>query len=99
MNHHATHGGACACHCCKPEPEPETVPGTPARCAMFGARAVDVGTPDRGQNGADADGATTDAGDTIANVLHWLESQGGDVDRALERARRDYFAESAERDA
>jgi hypothetical protein len=43
--------------------------------AEFGAEAVKVGTPDYGV-GSDFADRQTEAGDTIANVLHWLFAQG-----------------------
>jgi hypothetical protein len=64
------------------------------RRAAYGGAAVEVGSPDYGQNGDDSDGITTDAADAIANVLHWLEARGGDVDRAIARAQMNYGAES-----
>jgi hypothetical protein len=50
---------------------------TPDRISR-GLQAVEVGTPDFGKNGEreNADGYLTDAGDTIANILHWLYSVG-----------------------
>lgn len=39
---------------------------------LYGAAAVEAGSPDHGQNGDDFDGAYTDAGDAIANILHHL---------------------------
>lgn len=60
-----------------------------ARRAMFGGRGVDVGSPDRGGNDD-----RTDAGDTIANVLHWLDSIGDEEPLSiLDTARNHYEAE------
>jgi hypothetical protein len=53
----------------------------------FGLAACEAGNPDH-----DATNAETSAADTIANVLHWLTDEGGDVSRVLSRARC-YFAE------
>jgi hypothetical protein len=69
---------------------------TRARLAAFGEAAAQVGSPDYGMNGSGADGAETDGADAIANLLHWIASQGGDVDLALERARRNFDAEHGE---
>lgn len=38
--------------------------------ARFGLAAIAAGTPDHGKNGDDLVGVLTDAGDTVANVLH-----------------------------
>jgi hypothetical protein len=71
------------------EPEPRGEAGTPERAAAFGGRAVEVGSPDRGQNDD-----RTDAIDTITNVLHWLGSRGeGDPAACLSSAAAHYFAE------
>src|SRR4029077_18596245 len=56
--------------------------------AEFGRAAVDVGTPDRGQNDD-----RTDAVDTIANILHWLARLDLDPRACLEAATRHFEAE------
>jgi hypothetical protein len=40
--------------------------------ALWGARAVTVGTPDFGMNGEDLAGVQTDSVDTVANILHFM---------------------------
>lgn len=65
---------------------------TNERRAEFGGKAVDVGTPDRGQNDD-----RTDAGDTIGNVLHWLASTGDEDPLSILVTGRDHYeAELAE---
>lgn len=63
--------------------------------ANYGRLACNAGTPDRGQNGSDLIGTTRDAGDTIANILHYLEQAGHDdpVD-VLTTARNHYEGEN-----
>jgi hypothetical protein len=74
--------------------DPSGEAGTPERAAAFGGRAVEVGSPDRGQNDD-----RTDAIDTVANVLHWLGSRGEDDPAAcLSSAATHYFAESERRE-
>lgn len=61
-----------------------------ARRAEFGKRALDVGTPDRGD-----DGDRTDAIDTVANILHYLRSVGEDEPAAmLSSAAAHFYAET-----
>jgi hypothetical protein len=61
-----------------------------ARRAMFGKRAVDAGTPDRGD-----DGDRTDAIDTVGNVLHFLASAGEDEPAGmLSSAAAHFYAET-----
>jgi len=66
--------------------------------AEYGRKAIEVGTPDLGQNGADEEGFTTDATDTIANVCHALYAMVGihAVYQALESASRHFQAEIEE---
>ena len=61
---------------------------TNAARAEFGRAAVDVGTPDRGLNDD-----STDAADTLANVMHWLHEQGIDPAPVLQSACRHFNAE------
>jgi hypothetical protein len=61
---------------------------TNAARAEFGRAAVDVGTPDRGLNDD-----STDAVDTVANVMHWLHEQGIDPALVLRSAARHFDAE------
>lgn len=56
----------------------------------FGLAACEAGNPDH-----DATNAETSAADTIANVLHWLTDEGGNVSRVLSRARCYFVEESA----
>jgi hypothetical protein len=63
------------------------------RYATFGEAAVDAGTPDRGMNGDGLDADRTDAIDTIANVLHWLNARGIDADCATGAALAHFRAE------
>ncbi len=56
----------------------------------FGLAACEAGSPDH-----DVRDAETSATDTIANVLHWLADEGGDVSQALSRARHHFIEESA----
>ena len=59
------------------------------RCAHYGKAAVDAGTPDRGQNDE-----CTDAIDTVANILHHLDSIGEeDPPAILSSAVTHYYAE------
>lgn len=61
--------------------------------ARFGEEAVEVGTPDRGQNDD-----RTDAIDTVANILHWLASLGEDDPVGiLSSASSHFLVESDER--
>lgn len=61
----------------------------PRRCAQHGRAAVDAGTPDRGQ-----EDERTDAIDTVANVLHYLDSIGEeDPPAILSSAVTYYYAE------
>lgn len=61
-----------------------------ARRAMFGGRAVDAGSVDRGKSDD-----RTDAIDTVANVLHWLQGIGEDDPAAiLNSAASHFFAET-----
>lgn len=63
----------------------------PRRSAQFGKAAVDAGTPDRGKNDE-----RTDAIDTVANVLHHLDSVGEeDPASILASAVTHYYAEKA----
>ena len=60
------------------------------RRAAFGKRALDAGTPDRGD-----DGERTDAIDTVANVLHHLRSVGEPEPAAmLSSAAAHFYAET-----
>lgn len=75
----------------------EITPEQRARRVLHGGAAVRAGTPDYGQNGNDGAGRATDAGDAIANVLHWLRDAGGadeDIERALRMAFDHYAAEA-----
>ncbi len=56
--------------------------------AQFGRAAVDVGTPDRGENDQ-----RTDAVDAVANILHWLNDNGIDQITVLESASGHFLAE------
>jgi len=61
----------------------------PKRSARFGKAAVDAGTPDRGKNDE-----RTDAIDTVANVLHYLDACGEEDPAAiLASAATHYLAE------
>jgi len=62
-----------------------------AKRAELGEEAVVSGTPD-----FPLDYPTEDAADAIANILHWLEREGGDTEKALERARENFAAERRE---
>ena len=61
---------------------------TNAARSEFGRAAVDVGTPDRGLNDV-----STDAVDTVANVMHWLHAQGIVPAPVLQSAARHFDAE------
>jgi hypothetical protein len=61
---------------------------TNAARSEFGRAAVDVGTPDRGLNDA-----STDAVDTVANIMHWLHQQGIEPAPILQSAVRHFEAE------
>lgn len=61
---------------------------TNAARSEFGRAAVDVGTPDRGPNDE-----STDAVDTVANVMHWLHQQGIEPAPVLRLAGRHFEAE------
>jgi hypothetical protein len=68
--------------------------GTPERASAFGGQAVEAGSPDCGQNDD-----RTDAIDTIANILHWLDSRGEpDPAACLPSAATHYFAECEHRE-
>ena len=56
----------------------------------YGEAACQAANPDH-----HATDAETSAADTIANVLHWLADEGGDISQALSRARHHYLEESA----
>lgn len=56
--------------------------------AQFGRTAVDVGTPDRGQNED-----RTDSVDAVANILHWLNDREIDPAAVLESAWGHFLAE------
>ena len=56
--------------------------------AEFGRAAVDLGTPDRGQNDD-----RTDAVDAVANVMHWLQALDLDPRACLEAATHHFEAE------
>lgn len=45
---------------------------------QFGSAAVYAGDPDR-----DFNDPQTSAGDTIANILHWLKDADGDPEKAI----------------
>jgi hypothetical protein len=61
----------------------------PRQCAQYGRAAVDAGTPDRGQ-----EDERTDAIDTVANILHYLDSRGEqDPPAILASAVTHYYAE------
>jgi hypothetical protein len=62
--------------------------------AGWGASAVENGTPDFGESGADVEGRTTDVADALANVMHHCDAEGVDFELALERARADHAAEA-----
>jgi hypothetical protein len=47
---------------------------------VFGAAAIEAGTPDFGSNGEGFEGASTDAVDAIANILHHLAYEFPDED-------------------
>jgi hypothetical protein len=66
---------------------------TKQKAAQVGEDAVMVGSRGYGQNGDDLDGILTDAGDAIANILHWVESKGADPDDALHKANYHFDAE------
>jgi hypothetical protein len=57
--------------------------------ARFGRAALDVGTPDRGDNDE-----RTDAVDAVANILHWLNHNGIDPAAVLESASGQFLAEA-----
>lgn len=57
--------------------------------AQFGRAAVDVGTPDRGENDE-----RTDAVDAVANILHWLNDGGIDPAAVLESSSGQFLAEA-----
>lgn len=69
---------------------------TNAERAAYGRAAVEVGTPDLGQNGPNPEGFQTDAADTIANVLHALSLAGGDTDAALRTATTNFDVERSD---
>lgn len=56
--------------------------------ARRGGNAVRAGTPDY-----DSSDPHTSAVDAIANIMHWLKSEGGDPTRVLESARLHFQAE------
>lgn len=43
--------------------------------ATYGQEAISVGTPDYGMNGNDPEGLLADAGDAIANILHYVAQE------------------------
>jgi hypothetical protein len=68
--------------------------GNRRRWAVHGLSAIDAGTPDRGENDDEEDGDLTDAIDTVANILHWLEHRGCiDPTQILPAAQRHFIAE------
>jgi hypothetical protein len=70
----------------------ESNPAERRRWAVFGLSAIDAGTPDRGLNDDEENGDLTDAIDTVANILHWLDHRGcKDPLQILPSAQR-YFA-------
>ncbi len=57
--------------------------------AQFGRAALDVGTPDRGENDE-----RTDAVDAIANIMHWLAALEIDPASVLDSAARHFLTET-----
>lgn len=62
--------------------------------AAYGEKAVPVGNPDHADSMTDPElGINTSASDTIANILHYVDSLGGDTAKVLRLASMHYSAE------
>jgi hypothetical protein len=64
------------------------------QCSVqYGLAAVEAGAPDF-PDGEGLEAAQTGAVDAIANVLHYLANEGGDVEAAVRSARHNFEEES-----